>query len=271
MKLENSGAIDVLNLTIGDERPWDAEVFFESTVHLEGNSSATFESVHIVGPSREVLAGRGARRAQTALRCMGDGDEATLRNCLVSGHGTFISNSRGKVFARNVTFADMGGFDQDDQFLFMQLPDGEPRNEPRFTFDDCLFYQLQGGIRNKQAMLSFGGPYGGSGETKVYFNPPETPGGGNKMVRGRLNNKGDFIESSDLSRSFNLLDQHYTLAHGIYAQNDVLAVPIGGVVVDNSIQLDERDGFPLVAPATLPSGWRGGVTTPISSPLDPAQ
>ena len=271
LRLQNCNAIDVLNLTIGDERPWDDEVFFESTVHLEGNSNATFESVQIVGPSREVLAGRGARRAQTAMRCVGDADEATLRNCLVSGHGTFISNSRGKVFSRNVTFADMGGFDPDDQFLFMQLPDGEPRNDPRFTFDDCLFYQLQGGIRNKQAMLSFGGPFGGSGESKVYFNSPETVGGGNKLVRARLDTKGGFVQTSDLPRSFNLLDQHYTLAHGIYAQNDVLGALIGGVTVDNSIELDERDGFALVAPATLKSGWRGGMTTPVSSPLDAAK
>lgn len=117
-------------------------------------------------------------------------------------------------------------------------------------------------------MLSFGGPFGGSGETKVYFNPPTAPGGSNKMVRARLNANGGFIETSDLPRSFNLINKHYTLAHGVYAQDDTYGVLIGGVTVNNDIQLDEHDGFALVAPADQKSGWRGGLTNSISSPLD---
>ena len=271
LKLKNSVGIDILNLSIGDERPWDDNVFFESTVHLEDGSNAVLESVEIVGPAFTVMRDRGLKRAPTAVRCVGDGDELTLRNALVSGHGSFISNSRGKVFSRNVTFADMGGFDQDDQFLFMQIPDGQPRNEPRFTFDNCIIYQLEGGIKKRQAMLSFGGPFGGSGESKVFFNPPETETSGNILVRGRLDSKGNFIQTSDLPRSFNLIDGKYTIAHGIYAQDDVLATRLGGIRVDNELNLDDKTGYPLIAVAPLQSGWRGGLTNPISSPIDGIQ
>ncbi len=254
--------IELCNLVIGDDRSWEEDRDREATLKLALKSSVVLRNVRLAGPTRETLLDAGGDKpptASVALRPFDRDSVATLENVLVTGHGSFLSNPRGKVFCRNVTFARMFGTGYDDHFLFLQTPSDTPPNERRFTFENCLFYEMEGGRGGWRFILSGGD----EGLDKAFFDPPRA-GGGNIMVRCRFEKPSTYFTAEQLGAAF--LDTRGGVAarsHGVWVDDDPKKALAGGVRIDNAIQLEKRDGFALCAPPSLGSGWSGGFFSPL--------
>lgn len=252
--IDNSTGIRVCNLTIGDDRAFDnKEAFFEATVAVSRKSDLTLEAVEIRGPSRQTTLEAGSRRAPTALRCYNAGSQANLNNVLVRGHGTFLSNPQGRVFCRNVTFAQMFGVGLDDNFLFLQTPKGGKLDEPRYTFADCIFYELARQHFGNRVLLSSGE----EAEDKATWLLPTVPDGGNFVVRARYETDGVYFQKKQLPLLFRgRKDKDFTLAHGVWENDDTRRKSTGALEIWNELPLSGKDGFELVS--SIPSGWQGG-------------
>ena len=252
--LDNSIGIRVCNLTIGDDRAYaDKEAFFEATVAVYGKSDLSLEAVEILGPSRQTTLEAGSRRAPTALRCSNANSVANLDNVLVRGHGTFLSNPQGRVSCRNVTFAQMFGVGLDDNFLFLQTPKGGQFNEARYTFQDCVFYELTRANFGNRVLLSSGE----EAEDKATWLPATSPDSGNFVVRARYETDGVYFQEKQLPLLFQgRRDKNFTLAHGVWENDDTRQQPTGALEIWNELPLIDKDGFALVS--SIPSGWQGG-------------
>ncbi len=254
--LNNCRDIRFCNLTIGDDRAFeDKDAFFEATVYLRGQTDVSFEAVEILGPSRQTTLEAGSRRSPTAIRCYSAETRANLDNVLVRGHGTFLSNPQGRVACRNVTFAQMFGVGLDDNFLFLQTPKGGQLNEARYTFRDCVFYELARENYGSRVLLSSGA----EAEDKAAWLPPSVADGGNYVVRARFETDGVYYQPKQLPLLFGGRREKaadFTLAHGIWENDDTRQKPTGALEIWNELPLADRDGFALVS--SIPSGWRGG-------------
>lgn len=263
--ISGTQGLRICNLVIGDDRAWDDKnAFFEATVFLDGGSKVSLEAVQILGPSRRTTLEAASRRAPTALQVADPNSEAQLFNVLVSGHGSFLSNPEGKVKCRNVSFARLFGVGYDDHFLFLQTPHGEPRNERRYSFRDCLFYELEGPEEyyGGQAFLTSGE----DGEDKAFWEPASDAGSGNFAIYLRFKAPDKPYEAPQFAAAFRgKRGGHYTLCHGIWENDDTRAKATGALSVCNDLQLSARDGFPLAAPA-LKSGWLAGFAAPSEAP-----
>ena len=254
--VNNSTGILICNMTIGDDRAFDdKDAFFEATVVLRGQTDVSLEAVQILGPSRQTTLDAGSRRAPTAIRCYSAGSTAKLDNVLVRGHGTFLSNPQGRVFCRNVTFAQMFGVGLDDNFLFLQTPKQGIIGEPRFTFADCIFYELARQNFGNRVLLSSGE----EAEDKATWLLPGAPDGGNYVVRARFETDGVYYQEKQLPLLFRgrkTDDNNITLAHGVWENDDTRQKPTGALEIWNDLPLNDKDGFALVS--SIPSGWHGG-------------
>ncbi len=252
--IDKSTGIRICNLTIGDDRAFaDKEAFFEATVVLRGQTDVSFEAVQLLGPSRQTTLEAGSRRAPTAIRCYSSGSTANLDNVLVSGHGSFLSNPQGRVFCRNVTFARMFGVGIDDNFLFLQTPKGGQLDEPRFTFTDCIFYELARQNYGNRVLLSSGE----EAEDKAKWELPTAPDAGNFVVRARFETDGVYFQEKQLPMLFRgRKEKEITSAHGVWENDDTRQKPTGALEIWNELPLSDKDGFALVS--SIPSGWHGG-------------
>ncbi len=252
--VEKSTGIRICNLTIGDDRAFDdKDAFFEATVVLRGETDVSFEAVELRGPSRQTTFEAGSRRAPTAIRSYSANSTATLDNVLVRGHGTFLSNPQGRVFCRNVTFAQMFGVGLDDNFLFLQTPKGGQIDEPRYTFTDCIFYELARQNFGNRVFLASGE----EAEDKAKWELPTTPDGGNFVVRARFETDGVYFQEKQLPLLFRgRKEGDKTLAHGVWQNDDTRQKPTGALEIWNELPLSGKDGFELVS--SIPSGWQGG-------------
>lgn len=258
LRLNNCQKIEIRNLVLGDDKSWDQDRFFEATVKLTGASTALLQNVRILGPAWETLLDSDRKRAPTALG-VGDSESiATLQNVLITGHGSFLSNPMGYVFSRNVTFARMAGPGYDDHFLFLQTPQRTPKDERRFTFQDCIMYEMAGGRGGERFMIA-----GRDGEDKAYFDAPKDGQGGNLLVRCRYEKPNTFFQAKNLAAAFTeYREGRFARTHGVFVNDDTTATLAGGLTVNNEIQLEKRDGYILTAPPTLRSGWVGGYSSP---------
>ena len=254
LQVYQSQGVRICNLTIGDDRAFeDKDAFFDATVYLRGQTDVSFEAVEILGPMRATTLEAGSRRAPTAIRCYSAETKATLDNVLVRGHGTFLSNPQGRVKCQNVTFAQMFGIGLDDHFLFLQTPKGGALDEARYTFRDCVFYELVRQNFGNRVLLSSGE----EAEDKATWLPPGAPDGGNYVVRARFETDGVYFQEKQLPLLFGgRKDKDFTLAHGVWQDDDTRRKPTGALEIWNELPLADRDGFALVS--SIPSGWRGG-------------
>ena len=244
-------------MTLGDDRAYeDKDAFFEGTVVLRGQTDVSLEAVQILGPSRATTLAAGSRRAPTAIRCFSADSTANLSNVLVRGHGSFLSNPQGRVSCRNVTFAGMFGVGlDDDNFLFLQTPKKGVIDEPRYTFTDCIFYELGRQNFGNRVLISAGE----EAEDKTTFEPPSAPDGGNYVVRARFETDGVYTQEKQLPLLFRgrkAGDENITLAHGVWENDDTRRKPTGALEIWNELPLSGKDGFELVS--SVPSGWHGG-------------
>ena len=201
MRVENSIGIEFRNVVIGDDRNWsNPSAFFQSTVDVEGISDVTLRNVHVLGPSEQTLVAGGNQRAPTAVRAGSEGSanasESVLRldHVLVTGHGSFLSNPIGRVLSDHVTVAQTYGIGFDDHFMFLQTPQSFV-DDPRYTFQDSVFYELKGRLGGQRVSLATGG----GGEDNLYFAPPSQGGNGNLLVRALFDATGPtFYADADL-------------------------------------------------------------------------
>lgn len=256
--ISNCQNLEIRNMVLGDDKSWDQDRSYESTVKQTRASTLLLQNVRIVGPTWDTLVEAERNTAPTALR-FGDSESVTtLENVLVTGHGSFLSNPEGRVYSRRVTFAWMAGKGYDDHFLFLQTPQRTPKDERRFTFENCIIYEMDGGRNRERFMMA-----GRDGEDKAYFDAPKEGEGGNIMVRCRYARPDIPFENQTLAGAFTeLRDEHYARIHGVFVNDDTRATLAGGLKVNNDIQLEKRDGYLLVAPKNLNSGWVGGFSSP---------
>ena len=262
VRVENSVGIEFRNVVIGDDRNWsNPSAFFQSTVDVEGISDVTLRNVHVLGPSEQTLINGGNERAPTAVRAGGEGgtnsSESVLRldHVLVTGHGSFMSNPIGHVFSDHVTAARTYGLGSDDDFMFLQTPQSFV-DDPRFTFQDSIFYELKG-LGGQRVSLSSGG----GGEDNLYFGPPSQGGDGNLLVRGLFDTSGPtFYTDADLGHPDLFVGRvngsSIMSAHGVFENDDTTLGLTGNLLTSNALQLADFDGFAFTAPSNVTSGWR---------------
>jgi hypothetical protein len=258
LRVSNCQNLEIRNLVVGDDKSWDQDRFFEATVKLTRSSKVLLQNVRIVGPSADTLLDADRKRGPTALRPDDAESVATLQNVLITGHCSFLSNPEGRVFCHRVTFARMWGPGYDDHFLFLQTPQRTPKDERRFTFEDCILYEMAGGRGGESFMMA-----GRDGEDKTYFDAPKNGQGGNLLVRCRYQKPDTPFQNKTLAEAFTeLREGHFARIHGIFVNDDTNGALAGGLTVNNEIQLEKREGYLLTAPKSLHSGWVGGFSSP---------
>ena len=263
LRLINCQNVQICNMIVGDDKSWAEDRAYEATLKVSGVSTVSLRAVRIAGPTRETMLDADGKTAPNALGCDNLNGVVDVENVLVTGHGSFLSNPEGKVFSRRLTAAYLFGTGYDDHFLFLQTPHNAPRDDPRFTFSDCIFYEIEGGRGGSRFYLSTGD----AGLDKAYFNAPKSPEGGNWVVRCRYEKPDVVFETKNLRAAFLDTRGIEPRTHGVF-EGDKNDNPLaGGVKVDNELQLKKRDGFLLTAPKNKASGWTGGFWCPADAAI----
>lgn len=266
VRVSRAQNITFCNLIIGDDQNWEGEAFFEATLHLEAGASVALRAVRLRGPTKETLLDGDKKRAPTAIRA-GNGDNiaqdstcsARLENVLVTGHGAFLSNPAGQVWCERVTIARSFGINADDVLLFMQTPHEVLPDAKRYTFKNCVFYEIEGHDKGRHVWFTAGE----EGQDKVFFDPE---GGGNWVVRCHREGPNDLYNEKNLADGFPMRSARgWVRAQGVWQDGDPNAKALGGLCVDNDLQLVRRDDFPFLSPPDFAGGWTGGFWTPQSA------
>ena len=170
----------------------------------------------------------------------------------MTGHGSFMSNPAGQIHCEHVTLAHNFGFVPDDVLMFLQTPHEALSPARRYTFQSCLFYELEG--HDKGRHLHF--TAGEEGQDKVFF---DDQNGGNRVVRCHREGPNALYNEANLREGFPARDSKGRVrAGGVWPDGDPQQALSGGLRVDNALKLIQRDGFALVALADSPCGWTGG-------------
>lgn len=266
VRVSRSKGIAFRNLIIGDDKNWEGEAFFEATLHLDAGATVDLKSVILRGPTQDTLLDDDKKRAPTAIHAgTGDwrGEEndcfARLQNVLVTGHGSFLSNPAGRVECERVTIARTFGFFQDDVLLFLQTPRGYLPTDKRFTFKSCLFYELQGRSKGRQVIFSAGE----EGQNTAFFDPQS--GDGNWIVRCNHQGPNDLYTAQNLADGFPDRNKEGRVrAQGVWPGGDPKSEVLGGLRVNNDLQLTRQGDFVFVSPTGFSSGWTGGIWSPLN-------
>ncbi len=265
VRVSRSNNIAFRNLIIGDDKNWEGDAFFEATLHLEAGATVDLKSVVLRGPLSDTLLDEDKTHAPTAIHA-GNGDAMArdsecmvhLSNVLVIGHGAFLTNPAGQVECERVTIARNFGFFSDDALLFLQTPHETLPQNRRYTFKNCVFYELAGPDKGRHFWFTSGE----QGQDKVFFDPAD---GGNLVVRCHHEGDNEWVNEKNLADAFPMRNEEGMVrAQGVWQGGNSKAPLLGGLHVNNDLQLTQRGGFGLVVPVGFSSGWTGGFSNPLA-------
>ena len=265
VRVNRSKGIAFRNLVIGDDKNWEGDAFFEATLHLEAGATVDLKSVWLRGPSQDTILDDDKKLAPTAIHA-GNGDAmrrdgeclARLSNVLVTGHGAFLTNPAGQVWCQRVTLARNFGFYGDDALMFLQTPHQDLPPNRRYTFQNCVFYELAGREKGRHFWFTTGE----QGQDKAFFDPEN---GGNWVVRCHHEGPNDWLNETNLADAFPQRNKEGRVrAQGVWQGGDPKSELLGGLRVNNDLQLARRGDFIFVSPTGFSGGWTGGFSNPFA-------